>query len=488
MPAIRDSEWLQALREKLLADLQNNVSGITQRAYDKRMSEGDTGIKLLTTHLDYPRLLEIGFVVESSYGDNRQVSTQGSWMGGHDSHYTVYIQFRKLSNVMTPDFKTQPKSIQKKQLQDVFDKCDVQVNCDCPAYHWQGSHEDNTKAHTTILKYGGPKGKGIWRARHKASGGLSEPYIRVCKHVLQCSEEIDSFINDMIAQLTKGVVSKVSKTKKGAEKETVNPEKKPGEAEAKEVRAQKTSKEDVQPEDAVDVMEAAEGDQKDDALEENGQVLNEAQLRELFGKKKLTGDPGFEAKHKYRSKDEEMMFGQKVKDDVSRAVNEHSILANPAIYLRRTGQVLDGVIINEPYKKVIEYYTQNYSEMETSWKKIEELVDTYDLELSKSLTLGEAGEYAPGMWCPNEYLKNGPWFVIRLSGDYESEATAMLLELRERFLGKNMKKTTYDKLKDVMTSTLTLFNMYEAPMVADNLFDTIDDVNEIERTMLKDED
>ena len=195
----RDSDWLKHLQELLMKDLNPaGVSGLTSKHHGLRMDEGDSGTRLTSAHLQYPDLLELGFEVESSYGGDQQMSLGGQWIGGYDPHYTCYFQFSNLQSVMGPDFQKQTKSIKKQVIKKVIDSCDVQVNCSCPAFYWQGHSEDLSKKGGTISKFRGTKGTGVWRGRHQASGGLADPYVRVCKHLYQLSEEMDGYIGDIV--------------------------------------------------------------------------------------------------------------------------------------------------------------------------------------------------------------------------------------------------------------------------------------------------
>jgi hypothetical protein len=200
-----DSKLLQHLQELLTSDLvPKGVSGITQKAYDKRVNEGNTGVTLSSVHLNYPRILELGFTSESTGGGKTQMSHNGQELGGYDDHYTEYIQFSGLDKIMTPDIQQLLQSQVIQQLINVFDQCDVQVYCNCPSFYYGGDYEDLQKRGGNILKYQGPKGHGIWRGRHQASGGLADPYVRVCKHLYQIIDELDTTWVKQIAQKLTG--------------------------------------------------------------------------------------------------------------------------------------------------------------------------------------------------------------------------------------------------------------------------------------------
>jgi hypothetical protein len=199
----RMRDYLDHLQELLMSDINpKGISNLTQKHYDKRISEGNTGIKVASVHLSFPKLLEIGFEVESSYDDDNQVSASGQWIGGHDPHYMSYMSFEDVDQCMSPDFMKLPRQIQIQQLEAVFNQCKIRVYCNCPAFYWQGHSEDIAKRGGLMMKYMGAKGNGIWRNRHVASGGLAHGLVRVCKHLYQCTEEIDGMIVQIIAKMS----------------------------------------------------------------------------------------------------------------------------------------------------------------------------------------------------------------------------------------------------------------------------------------------
>ena len=209
----KDRDWLEHLTEILMSQINpHGISNLTQDHYDRRIEEGRSGSKLVSAHLDHPHLLELGFEVESSYGGKSQVSLGGQDIGGHDDHYTCYFQFRDLGKVMGPDFHSLGKNVQKQVLKKVIDQCDVQVHCNCPSYYWQGMNEDMASVGGDIAKFRGTKGTGIWRGRHQASGGLANPKIRVCKHLFQISAEISYWIKDINDMLAGTVAPRASES------------------------------------------------------------------------------------------------------------------------------------------------------------------------------------------------------------------------------------------------------------------------------------
>jgi hypothetical protein len=75
-------------------------------------------------------------------------------------------------------------------VRDYIDHGLVKVWCSCPAYFFQSHWEDMDSHDSSVFPFPGPKGKGIWHARH--ADGLLQPGISMCKHIAACIHEIDN--------------------------------------------------------------------------------------------------------------------------------------------------------------------------------------------------------------------------------------------------------------------------------------------------------
>ena len=80
-------------------------------------------------------------------------------------------------------------------VRDYIDHGLARVWCNCPAYYYQ-SHWEAMDAHgSAVFPFPGPRGKGIWKARH--APGLTQSGISICKHIAACIHEIDNDIQSI---------------------------------------------------------------------------------------------------------------------------------------------------------------------------------------------------------------------------------------------------------------------------------------------------
>jgi hypothetical protein len=223
-------------------------------------------------------------------------------------------------------------------------------------------------------------------------------------------------------------------------------------------------------------------------------ILRESHLKEL-GKYQITGNPEIKKKNNYRIKDEEVMCGQALESEQSHKINEHSILANPGIYIfvemywaslsSPKIYFIEKIIINEPYKKNIEIlYPLSQKE---PWGIIKRhLFRSYNLPFKNVATKEEAKEAQPNAWDRSPYINDEiECKFISLTGHEENEAAAFLIELREYIdKSKNYKTTTLDKIKLIKN----LNHLARAYFVTEPAFETSDDIDDIAKNMFKESD
>jgi len=157
---------MNALWETLLKDFV--TSGITNKAIHK----GGTGrAQLIKTILNYPNSFTVLYEVEAS-GESgpTHFSVNGQPLHGLNKGYAVFIRFEDLQNIVPPNFNSLPYSSQQQIIQQVFDKCDAKVQCDCGAFYWQGMFEKDDEKDNTYSSFTGQHGKDIWANRHDSSG------------------------------------------------------------------------------------------------------------------------------------------------------------------------------------------------------------------------------------------------------------------------------------------------------------------------------
>jgi hypothetical protein len=193
--------YLERLTELLRSDLSpDGVSGIIARTYDARMTEGDTGSELASAQLSYPDFLTITFNVNSTRGDTEQATPTGASLP-NNGQYSVTVRFENVGGVVPEDLKSLPQQNATQILKQAFDQCDVKVNCNCHHFLFGGAWEDLAKKGGSSMKFMSTKGTGVWRKRHARSGGLKDPYVRVCKHLAQVLDELEQYIPEILKKL-----------------------------------------------------------------------------------------------------------------------------------------------------------------------------------------------------------------------------------------------------------------------------------------------
>lgn len=178
------------------------VSNFTQKQLDKREKEGNSRIEVAkSTWYADKDFYEITFFAESSYGATSFIASQDTNVKTPNGWYTVVIRFYKVNrqspNFQPGDFETLQHSELQKILKAVVHNCDAKFYSDDPSWYWQGCWEDMDKQKMSIFKFTGTKGKGVWRGIHQASGGLTNPNIRLTKHIAQIVRDIDLYIPKM---------------------------------------------------------------------------------------------------------------------------------------------------------------------------------------------------------------------------------------------------------------------------------------------------
>ena len=163
------------LREYRLNQL--GISTITDKAIEK-FGTGDVAVisARMTGNLD------IVFEVQSSTDDNKHVDLKGNFEPFLQKGYAVTLSFLNVNRILPKDWQTKNQTALKQMFKNIFDKCDVKIHCDCPAFYWQGMQEEDDKKHVSYFDFSGQRGKGIWSGRHMSSGGISQGQ-QMCKHI-----------------------------------------------------------------------------------------------------------------------------------------------------------------------------------------------------------------------------------------------------------------------------------------------------------------
>lgn len=163
------------LREYTLS--QMSISGITQKAMDK----DGLGAEFLASATTDGKKLDLIYGVQSSHDDNRHVDFRGNPQPFLKREYSVRVTFTGIDKVVPADWNKQGIQKAKQYISQIVRNCDVKVHCDCPAFYWQGMHEDDAVKNTSYFNFMGTKGRGIWSARHQDAGVKKGQ--QMCKHI-----------------------------------------------------------------------------------------------------------------------------------------------------------------------------------------------------------------------------------------------------------------------------------------------------------------
>ena len=88
-------------------------------------------------------------------------------------------------------------SMEKSQvMRDYLYSGMVRVFCNCPAFYYQGHHEALDAIDSAIYKFPGPKGTGVWAARH--APGLTQKGISICKHIASTIHRLNRDISKIV--------------------------------------------------------------------------------------------------------------------------------------------------------------------------------------------------------------------------------------------------------------------------------------------------
>lgn len=151
-----------------------------------------------------PWTLTVLYDVDSTFDDG--VSLPNNVIPAEAHKYHVIVQFQDImkaeqaSGLKWKQFLKYKPQEQQRLIQATINTCDVKLYSDDPSYQFQGSWESLTKAGAALYPYRGPAGKGVWKARHQASGGLHTDF-HVTKHIAQISEQIGNDWQAIVQQI-----------------------------------------------------------------------------------------------------------------------------------------------------------------------------------------------------------------------------------------------------------------------------------------------
>lgn len=177
---------------------QNGVSGLTKKHLGLRYDEGDSEISVgKSTLFQSKNFYEAVFFANSSYGATDYIASADTGTNAPQGTYTLVLRFYNVSTYLgNEDFAIGQMQYSKIEqiLKSIVHNCDAKFYSDDPSWFYQGAWEGLDKNKMSIYKFPGPKGSGVWHARHGASGGLSNDTIHLTKHLAQVVEQIDAYI------------------------------------------------------------------------------------------------------------------------------------------------------------------------------------------------------------------------------------------------------------------------------------------------------
>jgi hypothetical protein len=178
---------------------QNAISALTAEwLFDREHGEGANRISLAAVKLR-DNMLYLQYRAFPTYVKNN-VALNADGGKRVAQNYDVLFQFQQaVDNVGNASTYMQFSPAERSDvIRDYINNGLARVWCSCGAYYYQGHWEDMASHDSAVFPFPGPKGKGVWRAKH--AKGLKVPEIRVCKHIAACIHHMDKDIT-RISQL-----------------------------------------------------------------------------------------------------------------------------------------------------------------------------------------------------------------------------------------------------------------------------------------------
>lgn len=208
----------------------NAISNLTQTHLNTRMSDPEAHSDIQVIEADYNesgKTFTIFFEVDPTFDGKTVLTPSGRSYQG--SFYNVVFQF---IDVAMEDFHNQDTATQTKMLGDVFFKNDCKIHSNDPSFFYQGAWEDMADKDASVFPFPGPKGDGVWRQKHMASGGLQQSKVRITKHMAQVISSFEELIPAIQAKLKPGTaatpVAVTTPTEKATTTATSSPDIKKG--------------------------------------------------------------------------------------------------------------------------------------------------------------------------------------------------------------------------------------------------------------------
>jgi len=185
---------------------QSAISNLTARHLDNRLNDPEAKSHVEVIEAKWKiadNEVVLYFYVTPTY-NNRTVMTPSArpYQG---SFYNVVFQFTGVESELGTinAFTALNEHDRERAVQEMIWKCPVKVYSNDPSFYYQGVWEDLAKVDGTVFDFPGPTGTGFWHNRHQASGGLTNPNIRITKHMAQIIQHIRSYIPEITKVMKK---------------------------------------------------------------------------------------------------------------------------------------------------------------------------------------------------------------------------------------------------------------------------------------------
>ncbi len=185
-----------------LNDLDRHaVSDMTADWLYDRQTNGIDDFSLKNLKIDKTSML-LTFTASSSHVIGHSVTNVS--VDGKDVQkkgYTTQISFMNPEEFLgdSQSFTEFSEREQDQLLEDYINEGMAKVHCTCKAWYNQAHWESMSSHDSSIYKFPGPKGTGVWRSRH--TPGLSDPGITICKHIASVIEQIHEFRSEILSLL-----------------------------------------------------------------------------------------------------------------------------------------------------------------------------------------------------------------------------------------------------------------------------------------------
>jgi hypothetical protein len=196
-------ETIQFLRERFsLNDLENRaISNITQKHLTMRLTDPElrSGIRVIEAQWEPANdTYTVFFEMEPSGGTPAKVLTTSAreYQG---TFYNTVFQFQGPSKWLGTPAEFQQKTAEQQiaAIEEMIMSAEAKLYSNDPSFYYQGMWEDLATVGGAMFPFPGPKGDGVWRARHAQAGGLANPMIRITKHMGQVIGNIGKLISEI---------------------------------------------------------------------------------------------------------------------------------------------------------------------------------------------------------------------------------------------------------------------------------------------------